>query len=61
VLTSSVQQFLDLDMISIEEQTNLVKGTNQHERVSRLSADGKTVAAEKGDVVGTLEALAGLH
>jgi len=61
ILIVSVQQFLDLDMVSAEGQTKLMNGTNQHERVSRMSADGKTAAAEKGDVIGVLEALAGLH
>jgi hypothetical protein len=52
---------LDADLVGSEEQIRLVEGTNPHEGVTRREANGEAVKADMGDVIGVLQAVAGLH
>ncbi|WRT69742.1 uncharacterized protein IL334_006733 [Kwoniella shivajii] len=55
-----VQKFLDTSLFSPEESEKILKGSNTHEQVSKISSSGKQVA-ERGDVVRVLEAASGMH
>lgn len=57
----SVQRFLDVKLLTPEEQKKVFEGTTTHERVTKLGSGGKSVEAERADVAGILEAAAGFH
>lgn len=59
---SSVQKFLDADLLPSSEASKILTGSNQHEHVSRSKPDGSgKEPAERADVARVLEAAAGLH
>jgi hypothetical protein len=58
---TSVQKFLDTDMLGVNSVDKVLKGSNVHEHITKLSASGQTENATRADVASVLEATAGLH
>lgn len=58
---TSVQKFLNMDVLGASTSEKILKGGNVHEHITRLGPDGKAENATRADVTSVLEATAGLH
>ncbi|WVW86882.1 hypothetical protein I302_108937 [Kwoniella bestiolae CBS 10118] len=56
-----VQKYLNSNLFNHEESEKILRGSNPHEQVLKISGSGLKEDAERGDVVRILEAASGMH